>query len=299
MDAGLLAAEPVRFAASPLRAGAATLEVLLVNNASATAFDRVGRQFGMLLDAASGSRPVRLHVASLPGSSRAARPGQTVPSVWALLDEVPVDAIVVTGAEPTGPDLRDEPFWPDLAALFGWAERHGTPMILSCLAAHAAVLHASGVRRTALPRKCFGVFREETVAGDGLLRGVAGPVLMPHSRWNAVGGDALAANGYRILTWSDEAGVGSFVGDRGWLHFQGHPEYEATSLLAEYRRDVARHSRGELALPPDPPVDRAAPADTTAASPAAWRPAGSAIVANWLGGVRRESADGPADAARS
>ena len=47
------------------------------------------------------------------------------------------------------------------------------------------------------------------------------------------------------LTRSDEAGVGLFAKTQGSLFFfvQGHPEYEAETLLREYRRDIGRYLR--------------------------------------------------------
>src|SRR6185437_3647219 len=38
-----------------------------------------------------------------------------------------------------------------------------------------------------------------------------------------------------------------------FVYFQGHPEYEANSLLLEYRRDVTRFLRGESKGYPEPP----------------------------------------------
>ena len=36
------------------------------------------------------------------------------------------------------------------------------------------------------------------------------------------------------------------------VYFQGHPEYDANSLLKEYKREVLRHFHGERDLPPFP-----------------------------------------------
>jgi len=65
---------------------------------------------------------------------------------------------------------------------------------------------------------------------------------MPHSRWNEIPEDALASHGYRVLTRSDAAGVDAFVKQRKslFVFFQGHPEYEAQTLMLEYRRDIRR-----------------------------------------------------------
>src|SRR2546422_9778102 len=70
---------------------------------------------------------------------------------------------------------------------------------------------------------------------------------MPHSRWNDIPEDALASCGYRVLTRSEDAWVDSFVKQRNslFVFFQGHPEYDAVTLLLEYRRDIGRFLRRE------------------------------------------------------
>jgi homoserine O-succinyltransferase/O-acetyltransferase len=70
---------------------------------------------------------------------------------------------------------------------------------------------------------------------------------MPHSRWNEIREDALTSCGYDILVRAPDAGVDTFVKSRKslFVFFQGHPEYEAGTLLAEYRRDIGRFLKGE------------------------------------------------------
>ena len=78
---------------------------------------------------------------------------------------------------------------------------------------------------------------------------------MPHSRWNDIPEEALLACGYRVLTRSEDAGVDAFVKQRKslFVFFQGHPEYEAMTLLLEYRRDIGRFLRQERdTYPPMP-----------------------------------------------
>jgi homoserine O-succinyltransferase/O-acetyltransferase len=78
----------------------------------------------------------------------------------------------------------------------------------------------------------------------------------PHSRWNEVREDALTACGYVVLTKSSEAGVDSFVKRKKnslFVHFQGHPEYSAHTLLKEYRRDIKRFLRQERETYPTMP----------------------------------------------
>jgi len=70
---------------------------------------------------------------------------------------------------------------------------------------------------------------------------------VPHSRYNGVAEDDLAAGGYRVLARAADAGVDTFVKEVKslFVFLQGHPEYESDTLLREYRRDVERYLRHE------------------------------------------------------
>jgi homoserine O-succinyltransferase len=81
-------------------------------------------------------------------------------------------------------------------------------------------------------------------------------VRFPHSRWNEVQADALTACGYTVLTQSAEGGVDSFVKKKKqslFVHFQGHPEYGAQTLMKEYRRDIRRFLKRERETYPTMP----------------------------------------------
>jgi homoserine O-succinyltransferase len=128
-----------------------------------------------------------------------------------------------------------------------WAERHTYSSVWSCLAAHAALLYLDGIERRRLPEKRFGIFECVRVGDHPLTATIPERLRMPHSRWNDLPEDALVASGYRLLTRSLEAGADSFVKERQslFVFFQGHPEYEADTLLLEYRRDIGRYLRYE------------------------------------------------------
>ena len=71
---------------------------------------------------------------------------------------------------------------------------------------------------------------------------------VPHSRWNDLPENDLADCGYRILTRARERAVSTHSLKQRkslFVFFQGHPEYEANTLLLEYRRDVGRYLRRE------------------------------------------------------
>jgi homoserine O-succinyltransferase len=133
---------------------------------------------------------------------------------------------------------------PDAAlSSMAFAREHTAASIWSCLAAHGAVLHLDGIERHRLAEKRCGVYQHSILNGHALLQGVSSPLPMPHSRWNELAPAALRGAGYTLLSWSDETGADAFAREERslLLFFQGHPEYEDTTLLKEYRRDVGRY----------------------------------------------------------
>ena len=245
--------------ADPPVAGAETIRIALVNNMPDAALEDTETQFCELLDAAAQGLTVHLKLVSLPNVPRGERGVQRLRELYYGIDELwdhACDAIIVTGTEPQQPDLRQEPYWGALASLLEWAAQNTASTILSCLAAHASVLHSDGIGRVRLPDKMFGVFDFAKATEHALTSRSAEVLRFPHSRWNGLPADTLAASGYQILTRNAEAGVDCFVKRKGrslFVHFQGHPEYQALTLFKEYRRDIRRFLRGERETYPTMP----------------------------------------------
>jgi len=143
------------------------------------------------------------------------------------------------------------------------------------------------------------------------MAGTATPFFMPHSRWNELPPEALRKAGYTMLSWSAVGGADTFVRQHGslLLFFQGHPEYEGTTLLKEYRRDVGRYLSGTQPNYPTLPVGYLSPeltrrlevfrnevladrnpnrleqfpfAAVAAALVNTWQPSALALYRNWL-----------------
>jgi|SRR5580658_5267780 homoserine O-succinyltransferase len=234
------------------------IEIGLVNNMPDTALKSTEAQFAALLAAAAGDIPVRLRLFTLPLVPRSERGALHLgESYLGLRDfwDSRLDALIVTGTEPRAAALADEPYWPALAELIEWAEQHTISTVWSCLAAHAAVFHLDGIARHPLGDKRFGVFDCAKTGDHPLTRDLGPQFQVPHSRWNELREDDLRARGYEILTHSPEAGVDMFAreGRSLFVFFQGHPEYDAASLLGEYRRDLGRFLRRERATCPSLP----------------------------------------------
>ncbi len=233
------------------------LDIGLVNNMPDAALDATVRQFRGLLGAAAGDLVVRLRLYTLPEVPRTDFGRQQVSGYSDISDlwTSHLDGLIVTGAEPRAADLEDEPYWNSLTRVLEWAERHTCSTILSCLAAHAGILHIDGIARRPLGDKRFGVYECVRVSDHPLTAAAPLRLRMPQSRWNEVPEEALLACGYRVLTRSADAGVDAFVKQRKslFVFFQGHPEYDAVTLLLEYRRDVGRFLRRERdTYPPMP-----------------------------------------------
>ncbi len=239
---------PVAFAIDRRR-----LRVGLVNNMPDAALAVTERQFRTLVEAAAPERALELHLFHIPGIPRGPQARTRLRTRYrpvADVEQADLDALIVTGAEPRATDLRAEPFWPAFQRLVDWAETASLPTLWSCLAAHAAVLHLDGVGRRPLAQKCSGLFACTPVAKPGaepLLAGLEDGWVAPHSRSNGLEVSELSARGYNILTQSAEAGVDSFVrraGSGPFLFLQGHLEYDANSLMLEFKRDLRRYVDG-------------------------------------------------------
>lgn len=235
------------------------LRIALINNMPDAALEDTEVQFFDLLDSASGELPVVIKLFSLPHVPRSDRGIRHVNSYYFELSDLwnnRFDALIMTGTEPKCSDLRQEPYWARLAEVLDWAEVNTSSTILSCLAAHAGVLHSDGIERHLQADKRFGVFEFAKLGRHQLTAFEGRQVRFPHSRWNEVRTDALTQCGYQLLTGSSEAGADLFVKQKKgslFVHFQGHPEYGAETLFKEYRRDVRRFLSGERETYPSMP----------------------------------------------
>ena len=237
----------------------ATVELALINNMPDAALRATEKQFCVAIQEAKAGLPVNLHLFTMPSVKREGAAADHVARHYEDFDamlKATFDAVIVTGAEPKAPNLEDEPYWAQMTELVDWAAASTRSTIWSCLAAHAAVFHLHGIRRTALGRKVSGIFECDAVRLDPLLVGTAAKAPVPHSRWNALLQSDLEACGYDILRVSHEVGVDLFSLDCGsrFIFLQGHPEYATDSLLREYRRDVGRFLLGQR---PDYPCEPA------------------------------------------
>jgi homoserine O-succinyltransferase/O-acetyltransferase len=235
------------------------LHIGLLNMMPDAALRVTEQQFMRLIGGANQIVQVYVHVFTVPGQPRGEAAQAYIDAHYAPFDrlrEEGLDALVVTGANVANPRLEEEPFWGPLAEVMAWAGEHVTSTLCSCLATHAILQHAHGIHRRPLLAKRWGVFRHRNVEPDHpLLRGTNTRYDVPHSRWNAVTPAQVRAAGLRVLAETDEGDLHMGTSADGFrtIYLQGHPEYDAVSLLKEYKRELDRHLAGELeATPPLP-----------------------------------------------
>jgi homoserine O-succinyltransferase/O-acetyltransferase len=238
--------------------GTKPLVVGLVNNMPDAALRTTEWQVRDLLTRAAGTQTVSLRIFSLPevprsefGRLHVNQFHEPIAKLW----DGGVAGLIVTGTEPKAPYLENEPYWAALAQLIDWSEDHTVSTVWSCLASHAAAWRLDRIERRSLDKKIFGVFKCDRVAEHELLNGLAHRVV-PHSRHNGLEEEELVSAGYRILSLSTQAGVDLFVKQRKslFVFLQGHPEYDATALFGEYRRDVRRFLAGDNERYPELPL---------------------------------------------
>ncbi len=307
-------ARSMKAAMQPSAGAAEALEIGIVNNMPDAALRRTERQFVGLLQAAAGDRPVRVRMFALPGVPRAEPYRSYTRAAYhdlAALTEGRLDGLIVTGTEPRARDLADEPYWPAFGELADWAVSGTLSTFWSCLAAHAAVQHLDGVHRRRFHTKLSGVYRCARTGDHPLLAGLPRAFPVPHSRYNGLEAYEIEIAGYHVLTRAEEVPVDLFVRDGASLQVfaQGHPEYDANSLLKEYRRDLRRYLSGERDDIPAPPHGYLSPQAAAAFAvfgeecrrdrgealaarmpyalaertlDAVWRPAAVTLFRNWL-----------------
>jgi len=306
--------------------GSARWTCALVNNMPDGAFAATERQFVGLLAAGSGSETVALTRYAMAGVPRGERIQARIAAEYQPVGDIfsaPPDLLVVTGSNPIESRIEDEPYWSDLHGLLKWSSENVQAMVLSCLSAHAALAVFDGVERTTLPVKCTGVFAQEADRTHLLTAGMPemGTVVLPHSRLNAVPAEAVVAAGYAVALHSPEVGwsvVTKTVGQSEVVLVQAHPEYDPSSLVREYIRDVRRyagHEHDELPCLPrdcvtgpdwdrlrrlhervvggerDPALVSAFPFDEVSThAPWPWRGAARRLYANLLGTIPKRRA---------
>lgn len=235
------------------------LHIGLLNMMPDAALSVTDRQFMRLIGSCNKIVQFYVHPFTIPGFARSEKAQSYIDAYYddfATLREAGLDALIITGANVTNPDLRVETFWNPLQEVIAWATDNVTSILCSCLATHALVSQLYKIERHPMPQKIWGVYSHHVKDRlHPLLQDINTRFDVPHSRWNEIRRSDMLAAGLEILVESEEAGVHLAVSPDQFrvIYFQGHPEYERISLLKEYKREVLRFLAEEIDSPPPHP----------------------------------------------
>ncbi|MEW8015483.1 MAG: homoserine O-succinyltransferase [Candidatus Sedimenticola endophacoides] len=227
------------------------LHIGLLNMMPDAAIEATERQFFQLIGESNPIAQFYVHPFTLDELPRGDKARAHIDRYYEFFDEIKargLDALIVTGAAPTHPNLSDEPFWKPLGEVVDWAYQNVTSTLFSCLATHAVMEFRFRQRRQPLSFKRWGVFHHRVMdRHHPLVNDVNTQFDVPHSRFNEISREQFEAAGLHILVESEEAGVHlATSSDRfRMIFFQGHPEYETISLLKEYKREVTQYALGK------------------------------------------------------
>jgi len=235
------------------------LHIGVLNMMPDAALAATERQFFRLVGESNPIAQFYMHPFTLPELPRGKQAQAHIDRYYDSFEQIRaegLDALIITGANVSHPDLSQEPFWQPLNAVVDWAMENVTSVLCSCLATHAVMQFHHGMRRAPLPAKRWGVFPHRVLQPHHpLVNDVNTLFDVPHSRFNAISREQFEAAGLHVLVESDIAGVHLAVSGDGIrvVYFQGHPEYDTVSLLKEYKREVFHYLNGELPAPPPHP----------------------------------------------
>ncbi len=231
-----------------------------------------------------GNTPLQVEVTFLHTGSYTSKNTESdyLDTFYRTFDEVKgerFDGMVVTGAPVEQFTFEDVYYWDELVRLMNWADSNCFSTMYICWAAQAALYHFYGIEKRPMNKKLFGVFPHMVLdRSNRLVRGFDDVFFAPHSRHTTIYvADAAQEQDLEILATSNEAGLYlASSRDGGRVFVTGHSEYDARTLEAEYRRDLAAGK--PIAMPRNYyPND-----DDTQPPTLSWRAHGSLLFSNWL-----------------
>lgn len=234
-----------------LRQDIREMHIGLLNMMPDAALEATERQFFRLVGESNQIAQFYVHPFTLDGIPRSPEGRAHVERYYQSFEQLRtagLDALIITGANVTGTELGEQPFWRPLIEVIDWAAREVTSTLCSCLATHAVMQFRYGQRRHLLPAKRWGVYQHRVIERrHPLVAGSNTRFDVPHSRFNEIQRRQFDAAGLKVLVQTDDGDVHLAVSEDLFrlVFFQGHPEYDTISLLKEYKREVGRFLHGE------------------------------------------------------
>lgn len=231
-----------------------------------------------------GNTPLQVEMELLMMTSHVSKntPEEHMLAFYKTFDQVrgeTFDGMVITGAPVERMAFEEVEYWQELCEIFEWSKTHVTSTLHICWGAQAGLHYHWGIEKKPLPAKLSGIYRHRvTHRGSILFRGFDDAFMVPHSRYTTVEKrDIEAIPCLKILAESDEAGVYAVTTHGGrQVYIMGHSEYDADTLLGEYRRDQ------QAGIDPAIPVNYFPDDDDTRPPMCTWRSSAHLLFSNWL-----------------
>ena len=234
------------------------LHIGLLNMMPDSALEATERQFFRLIGRSNQVLQIYIHPFSIPSIKRGKKASDHIEKHYKTFAEIKdhgLDALIISGANVSHPDLEKAPFYKELHQVVDWSYENVTSTLCSCLATHAVLEFMYSQKRTPNGKKHWGVFPHQVVdRAHPLVKGVNTRFDIPHSRFNGISEAQFKKAGAKVLAKSS-VGVHLAVSQDLFrlVFFQGHPEYDSISLLKEFKREVSLYLEGSrLDFPPFP-----------------------------------------------
>lgn len=163
----------------------------------------------------------------------------------------PLDGLILTGAPVETVDFEDVYYWEEIKTILSDA-RKNIPSTLGLCWAGFVMAYLEGVKKINYDHKLFGVFELKNLAPDHPIIGELDDVFFcPQSRQAGMPDEAMEeaseSGRLKLLAYGPEAGYSIFsTTDERFIAHTGHPEYNATRLAEEAKRD---HGNPEVPAP--------------------------------------------------
>ncbi|MCP4290482.1 MAG: homoserine O-succinyltransferase [bacterium] len=216
------------------------MKIALLNMMPDAALKATDRQYSRLLKDPQYETLIRF---TFDGIARNEKTAEYIEKNYVSFQEIKSlnpTALIITGANVSDPCLGNQVFWNPLQEVMSWSETHVQSTLCSCLSSHAVMQFRYNQKRGHLPEKIWGVFDHQVVGrNQWLTNNLPERIPVPQSRFNEVSASQFQAANIQVLVESATAGVHlAASSDLSLVLMQGHPEYDAVSLLKEYKREV-------------------------------------------------------------
>lgn len=231
-----------------------------------------------------GNSPLQVEITLLNTASHTSSntPQQHLSAFYRTFDKIKdenFDGLVITGAPVEQMEFENVDYWDELKQIMQWSNHHVFSTLHICWASQAGLYYHHGIKKHAMDKKIFGVFKHEVLDPHSkLLRGFDETFMAPHSRHTQVlSDDILACKNLKLLALSKEAGVLLAISlDGRQIYSSGHLEYDALSLDMEYKRDISKGLDIEI------PKNYYPNDDVTKLPKVTWRAHANLLFSNWL-----------------